>query len=146
MKMLKQYGLHQDREVYKRLLNVMPKEKMVPKNYFQEMSVYYAKHQATAVQLLSYMEENHVPPDKELERLVLKIFGERSMVWRKVARMNYWMAKSHRSSPFPLPEKLPTDTLEWAKILLKRICPDIQTKLQTYQVSYGPSHLEQEQS
>lgn len=141
--MLKQFGLHKDIEVYKRLLDVMPKGKMVPKNYFQEMSVYYAKHQATAIQLLDYMSQNHVAPDKELEAMVGRIFGDRSMVWRKVARMNYWMAKWYRSSPFPLPEKLPNESLDLAKFVLKRICPDIQTRIHTYQTAVLEDCLDQ---
>lgn len=134
LKSLKEYGLHKDLEAYKKLMNVMPKEKMVPKNYFMEMSFYYAKHQTTAVRLLDYMEQNAVVPDREMQDLILRTFGERGMVWRKMARMNYWMSKIKNASPFPLPEKMPTDSLEMSKILLKRICPDLQTKIQCYRV------------
>lgn len=74
-------------------------------------------------------------PDKEMQELIISIFGERSAPYRKFARQVYWFGKLKKMSPFPLPEKMPNDALELAKILLKRICPDLQTKIQVYSVS-----------
>lgn len=73
LKALKEYGLHEDIEAYKKLMNVMPKERMVAKNAFQQLGFFYGKHQETAVDVLENMERNRVYK-KSQSYLLLKKF------------------------------------------------------------------------
>lgn len=57
LKYMKDFGVHKDLEVYKKLLEVFPEEKMVPRNIFQAEFMHYPKHQQCAIDLLEQMEE-----------------------------------------------------------------------------------------
>lgn len=57
LKYMKDFGVEKDLEVYKKLLEVFPKEKMVPVNIFQAEFMHYPKHQQCAIDLLEQMEE-----------------------------------------------------------------------------------------
>lgn len=139
LKVMKEFGVHKDLEAYKALMDVFPKERMKPTNWFQAGLWHYNKQQQCAIELLDKMEYYRVMPDQEMEQLVISIFSKHSTVWRKVARQLYWMSKFRNQSPFPLPENLPDDALELAKIALKRMCIDLQTKIGVFSVRI--SHL-----
>lgn len=134
MRVMKEFNVHKDLQVYKALMDVFPKERMKPTNQFQAAFWHYYKQQLCATKLLDEMELCGVMPDAEMEQLVINIFSKKSQVWRKVARQLYWFSKFQNASPFPLPEKLPTDSLELAKIAIKRMCIDLQTKIGVFAV------------
>lgn len=74
-------------------------------------------------------------PDSEMEQMLLNIFGRRGIPLRKFWRMMYWMPKFRNLSPWYLPENLPDDTLELAKLAIQRITSvDPDTKLDIWQV------------
>lgn len=53
-----EYGVSKDREVYKALIDVMPKGKMVATNVFQVEFMHYPKQQQCIIDLLEKMEDN----------------------------------------------------------------------------------------
>lgn len=102
LKSLKSVRLDKDLEVYKKILNILPKGKMIPRNIIQAEFQHYPKQQQCAIDLLEQMEDNGVIPDGEMEKMLLNIFGKRGYPLRKYWRMMYWMPKFKNSSPFPL--------------------------------------------
>lgn len=61
-------------------------------------------------------------PDKEVEALLQNIFGNRSHPMYKFWRMMYWMPKYKFLSPWLLPDPVPNDALELAKLAVKQMC------------------------
>ncbi|CAH1645478.1 unnamed protein product [Spodoptera littoralis] len=131
---MKEFGVQKDLEVYKALVEVLPKGKFIPKNIFQAEFMHYPKQQQCAVDLLEQMEDNKVMPDTEMEQMLLNIFGARGIPLRKFWRMMYWMPKFRNLSPWYLPEQLPNDTTELAKLAIQRITSvDPDTKVEIWQ-------------
>lgn len=58
MKNMEEFGVHKDLEVYKALVDVMPKVKMIPTNLWQAEFMHYPKQQNCIVDLLEQMEDN----------------------------------------------------------------------------------------
>lgn len=58
LKNMETFGVHRDLEVYKALINVMPKEKFIPRNIFQAEFMHYPKQQQCIIDLLEQMEDN----------------------------------------------------------------------------------------
>lgn len=74
-------------------------------------------------------------PDTEMEQMLLNVFGTRGIPLRKFWRMMYWMPKFKNLSPWYLPDKLPGNTLELAKLAIQRITSvDPDTKVEVWQV------------
>lgn len=122
MKHMAEFGVEHDLEVYKALINVMPKGKMIPKNLFQAEFMHYPKQQQCIIDLLEQMEDLGVMPDYEMEAILLNIFGRQGHPLRKYWRMMYWMPKFKNLSPWPLPNPVPDDTLTIAKLAVERMC------------------------
>lgn len=55
---MKEFGVQKDLEVYKALVDVLPKGKFIPTNIFQAEFMHYPKQQQCAVDLLEQMEDN----------------------------------------------------------------------------------------
>lgn len=122
MKHMSEFGVEHDLEVYKALINVMPKGKMIPTNIFQAEFMHYPKQQQCIIDLLEQMEDLGVMPDYEMEAMLLNIFGKNGHPLRKYWRMMYWMPKFKNLSPWPLPNPVPDDTLTVAKLAVERMC------------------------
>ncbi|XP_044263668.1 evolutionarily conserved signaling intermediate in Toll pathway, mitochondrial [Tribolium madens] len=134
LKNMEQFGVHKDIEVYKALIDVLPKGKFIPRNMFQVEFMHYPKQQQCIIDLLEQMEDNGVMPDYDMEDLLKNIFGNRGFPLRKYWRMMYWMPKFKNASPWPLPNPLPEGVYELAKCAIERISSvDIQTQITTYQ-------------
>lgn len=58
LKHMKEYGVERDLEVYKSILDVMPKGKFIATNMFQAEFMHYPKQQDCAIFLLDQMEYN----------------------------------------------------------------------------------------
>lgn len=58
LKHMEEFGVERDLEVYKEILNVMPKGKMIARNMFQAEFMHYPKQQDCVVFLLDQMEYN----------------------------------------------------------------------------------------
>ncbi|KAF2884404.1 hypothetical protein ILUMI_21783 [Ignelater luminosus] len=136
LKNMESFGVHKDLEVYKALVDVLPKGKFIPTNIFQAEFMHYPKQQQCAIDLLEQMEDNGVMPDYEMEDILLNIFGRRGYPLRKFWRMMYWMPKFKNLSPWPLPSEIPNDIFELAKLAVERISSiDIQSKISVYQTA-----------
>jgi len=133
---MEQFGVHKDLEVYKSLIDVLPKGKFIPTNIFQAEFQHYPKQQQCIIDLLDQMEENGVMPDPDMENMLINIFGRRGHPVRKYWRMMYWMPKFKNISPWPLPNPVPSTSLELAKLALERMSSiDLQSKVSVYQTS-----------
>ncbi|XP_054281815.1 evolutionarily conserved signaling intermediate in Toll pathway, mitochondrial-like [Macrosteles quadrilineatus] len=134
LKHMKEFGVHKDLEAYKALMEVMPKGKFVAQTFWQSEYQHYPKQQQCIIDLLTEMEENGVIPDEEMEDLLINIFGRRSYAIRKFWRMMYWMPKFKNLSPWALPDDLPDNSLELAKLAIARITSvDPGTKITVYE-------------
>ncbi|KAL1452988.1 hypothetical protein WDU94_007168 [Cyamophila willieti] len=144
LKYMKDFGVHKDLEVYKELINVMPKGKLVPENFIQSEFMHYPKQQMCIVNLLEQMEENGVIPDWETQTILINIFGERGYPVRKYYRMMYWMPKFRNASPWNLPNTVPSDTFLLAKIAIERIMSvDTRAKVTVYNSKDIPDAIDQ---
>ncbi|KAH9382861.1 hypothetical protein HPB48_023479 [Haemaphysalis longicornis] len=111
-----EFGVEKDLEVYKTLFDLFPKGKYTPRTLVQaEFSTF------------------RVIPDRELRQMVLDTFGFRSEVFKKFARMMYWMPKFKHMSPFPLPNPVPRDAFALAQLAVRRMCVDIQSAVSVHQ-------------
>ncbi|KAG5898528.1 hypothetical protein JTB14_038479 [Gonioctena quinquepunctata] len=134
MKNMEAFGVHKDLEVYKALIDVLPKGKFIPTNMFQAEFMHYPKQQQCIIELLEQMEDNGVMPDYEMEDLLLNIFGRKGFPLRKFWRMMYWMPKFKNLSPWPVPDPLPKDTFDLAKYAIERISSvDVNSVVTVYQ-------------
>ncbi|XP_075231645.1 evolutionarily conserved signaling intermediate in Toll pathway, mitochondrial-like [Lycorma delicatula] len=121
MKYMKEFGVEKDLEVYKALIDVMPKGKFVAQNILQAEFMHYPKQQQCVLDLLEQMEYNSVIPDPETGEILINIFGERGYPVRKFMRMLYWMPKFKNISPWPLPQEVPKEPFDLAMLAIKRI-------------------------
>ena len=83
-------------------------------------------------------------PDDEMGEILKKIFGKSlSHPQRKYMRMMYWMPKFKNLSPWLLPNPVPTDNLELAKLAMQRIgSVDLQTEVEVFDVGlFGQNAL-----
>lgn len=134
LKHMPDFGVEHDLEVYKALINVMPKGKFIPTNVFQSEFMHFPKQQQCIIDLLEQMEDNGVMPDYEMEAMLLNVFGRKGHPLRKYWRMMYWMPKFKNLSPWPLPDQVPDDTLEIAKLALERMCTvDLRSKVNVFE-------------
>lgn len=134
LKHMPDFGVEHDLEVYKALINVMPKGKFIPTNIFQAEFMHYPKQQQCIIDLLEQMEDYGVMPDYEMEAMLLNVFGKKGHPLRKYWRMMYWMPKFKNLSPWPLPDPVPDDTLEIAKLAVERMCTvDLRSQVQVFE-------------
>jgi len=125
LKHMKEYDVHKNLEVYKALIEVMPKGKYVPETHIQADFWYYPKQQDCIVAVLDQMNEYGVIPDEETGELLLTIFGMYSAPYRKYSRMVYWMRKFQFMSPWSLPNVMPKDPQVLAEMAIQRVVSDI---------------------
>ncbi|XP_001989601.2 evolutionarily conserved signaling intermediate in Toll pathway, mitochondrial [Drosophila grimshawi] len=134
LKHMPDFNVEHDLEVYKALINVMPKGKFIPTNLFQAEFMHYPKQQQCIIDLLEQMEDYGVMPDYEMEAMLLNVFGNKGHPLRKYWRMMYWMPKFKNLSPWPLPDPVPDDTLEIAKLAVERMCTvDLRSKIDVFE-------------
>lgn len=60
IKHLDEFGVNEDLETYKKLIQVMPAGKFVPQNFLQSEFMHYPKHQQCIIDLLQKMEDNGI--------------------------------------------------------------------------------------
>lgn len=58
LKNMEQFGVNKDLQVYKALIDIMPKGKFIPTNIFQAEFQHYPKQQQCIIDLLEQMEDN----------------------------------------------------------------------------------------
>lgn len=125
---LKELGVDKEINSYKELLRVFPPGKYHPKS-IGDIGMFSAPQQLCGIRILTHMEIAGVKPDKEMEILVERAFSRHSQVWLKICRMNYWTMKGRNLDPYPIPEKLPDNPKELAKIAIERMVDDPRTRM-----------------
>lgn len=133
---LKELGLEKNLNAYKELLKVFPPGKYHPAKW--DFGLHNAPQQLCGIRILHQMEMNRVKPDREVEKLVIQAFSKKSVVWLKIARMNYWSMKFRNIDPNPLPEKLPNEPHQLAKLAIMRMVGDQKTTVITKNTSSVP--------
>nr|CAD7416254.1 unnamed protein product [Timema poppensis] len=130
MKHMEEFGVEKELEVYKALIDVLPKGRFIPTNIFQAEFMHYPKQQQCVIDVLEKMENNGVIPDLEMEDILVNIFGRKGHPVRKYWRMMYWMPKFKNISPWPLPRPVPQDSQLLARLALTRMSSvDLQTNI-----------------
>lgn len=75
-------------------------------------------------------------PDVEFHDTLKRIFGPRSHPMYKLWRMMYWMPKFKNLSPWLLPDPVPNDAFELAKLAVKQMCTiDVETAIEIFDTS-----------
>lgn len=134
LKNMEHFGVNKDLDVYKAIINVMPKGKFIPTNAIQVEFQHYPKQQQCMVDLLEQMEDNGVMPDYEMEDMLVNIFGRKGHPVRKFWRMMYWMPKFKNASPWLCPNPMPDDILEIAKMAVEQMCTvDLNSQVTVYE-------------
>uniref|UniRef100_A0A1B6C3D7 Evolutionarily conserved signaling intermediate in Toll pathway, mitochondrial n=1 Tax=Clastoptera arizonana TaxID=38151 RepID=A0A1B6C3D7_9HEMI len=134
LKHMEEFGVERDLEVYKALIDVMPKGKFIPSNIFQAEFMHYPKQQQCIIDVLEQMEDFGVIPDFEMEDLLVNIFGRKGHPVRRYWRMMYWMPKFKNLSPWPVPKILTKDSLELGKLAIQRITSvDVNTNISVFE-------------
>lgn len=113
---MREYGVHRDIVVYKKLIELFPIGPLKTDSYANLMFPIHPRHQDCAVSILKQMERNKLMPDLELRNILVARFGKMSLPCRRLARMFYWMSKFQHQSPWPLPVFLPVDQLKLAQL------------------------------
>ncbi|KAM7365902.1 hypothetical protein PAMP_015382 [Pampus punctatissimus] len=134
LKKMPEFGVERDLTIYNKLLDVFPKEVFVPRNFIQRMFNHYPRQQECGVQLLEQMENYGIMPNMETKVLLVQIFGEKGHPMRKYQRIMYWFPKFKHINPFPIPQQLPEDPVDLARLSLTRIANDLDAKVSIYQM------------
>ena len=132
MQSMEKFGVHRDLSVYKALLEVFPKEKMVPGSVWQVEFMHYPKQQQCAIDLMDQMEDFGVIPDHDFGVRLKNVFGTDAHAFRKYRRMMYWMPKFKHANPYPVPVELPNDALSLALLALRRMAVDRENKISVW--------------
>nr|CAD7429439.1 unnamed protein product [Timema monikensis] len=131
MRHMEEFGVEKELQVYKALIDVLPKGRFIPTNIFQAEFMHYPKQQQCVI------------PDLEMEDILVNIFGRKGHPVRKYWRMMYWMPKFKNISPWPLPRPIPQDSQLLARLALSRMSSvDLQTSVCTYQTSAHADSLD----
>ncbi|XP_054859137.1 evolutionarily conserved signaling intermediate in Toll pathway, mitochondrial [Eublepharis macularius] len=136
LKKMVEFGVEKDINIYNKILDIFPKEVFVPRNFIQRMYNHYPRQQECAVQVLEQMETYGVMPNKETKFLLLQIFGAKSHPMRKYQRIMYWFPKFKHINPYPVPDPLPADAVDLARLSLQRIAADLDARITTYQLPH----------
>ncbi|XP_063980900.1 evolutionarily conserved signaling intermediate in Toll pathway, mitochondrial [Diachasmimorpha longicaudata] len=133
LRYMDEFGVSEDLEVYKAVIDTLPKGRFVCRNLLQAEFMLYPREQQCAIDLLEKMEENGVIPDEELELMYINIFGELAIPLRKLRRMTYWQGKFKNMNPWPWPKPMPNNPLDLAKMAIEKIASvDVQSKVSIF--------------
>jgi signaling intermediate in Toll pathway protein len=139
---MQELGLEKDLNAYKELLKVFPPGKFWPKKWDSGYSLFHAPQQLAAVRVLHQMQMSGLRPDKEFEKIVIAAFSKQSDVWIKVIRMNFWSMKARNLDPNPLPETLPTEPHQIAKLAVSRMLDDPRSVITVTNTSRIPNSID----
>ncbi|KAK7110641.1 evolutionarily conserved signaling intermediate in Toll pathway, mitochondrial-like [Littorina saxatilis] len=132
MESMEKFNVHRDLSVYKALIEVFPKEKLVPGSMWQVEFMHFPKQQQCAIDLMDQMEDYGVIPDHDFGVRLMKVFGTDAHAFRKYRRMMYWMPKFKHANPYPVPKELPDDDISLAILALRRMAVDKENKINVW--------------
>ncbi|XP_006905902.1 evolutionarily conserved signaling intermediate in Toll pathway, mitochondrial [Pteropus alecto] len=134
LRKMREYGVEQDLAVYNLLLDIFPKDVFRPRSIFQKIFIHYPRQQECGIAILEQMENHGVMPNKETEFLLLQIFGRKSYPMLKFVRMRLWFSGFKNVNPFPMPQDLPQDPVDLARLGLRHMEPDLSARVTVYQM------------
>ncbi|KAL3877888.1 hypothetical protein ACJMK2_035532 [Sinanodonta woodiana] len=134
MAKMKEFGVHNDLDCYKKMLQLFPEGKMIPKSVWQVELMHFPKQQQTAIFLMDQMEYQGVIPDEDFGCRLAAIFGTKAHAFRKYRRMMYWLPKFKNINPYPVPQAIPEDPLMMAVIALKRMAVDLENRISVWRI------------
>uniref|UniRef100_A0A914ICW5 Evolutionarily conserved signaling intermediate in Toll pathway, mitochondrial n=1 Tax=Globodera rostochiensis TaxID=31243 RepID=A0A914ICW5_GLORO len=140
LKHMQAYNLHKDLEIYKALMDVLPKGDLLPKRVIQRMFWHFPQQQACAIDLMDMMEWHSVQPDKEMHDLVASIFGKWNYATRKAKRQLYWLPKLKHTNKYldrRVVENKKLEAVELAQIALRMMCRDAGTQISSFKAYYA---------
>ncbi|KAI3411933.1 hypothetical protein GPALN_001991 [Globodera pallida] len=140
LKHLQAYNLHKDLDIYKALMDVLPKGDLIPKRVIQRMFWHFPQQQACAIELMDMMEWHSVQPDKEMHDLVASIFGKWNYATRKAKRQLYWLPKLRHTNKYldrRVVENKKLEEVELAQIALRMMCRDAGTQISSFKAYYA---------
>lgn len=71
--------------------------------------------------------------DIEIEQMLANIFGRRSHPYYKFQRHMYWLPKFKNLNPWLLPNPVPNDALELAKLAIRQMCTvDVESAIEIF--------------
>ncbi|KAK0168985.1 hypothetical protein PV327_002739 [Microctonus hyperodae] len=143
LRYMDEFGVNEDLDVYKQILDTMPKGRYIATTLFQAEMMHYPREQQCIIDLLQKMEDNAVIPDPEMEDMIINICGKYSFPLRKLRRMAYWQTKFKNLNPWPNPRPLPSDSLELAKLAIRKIATvDVQSTVTVYNTKDIPESID----
>lgn len=134
LKKMKEFDVNKSLEMYKKILEIFPEVKMIPRTFWQTEMSHYPKQQECAIDILVAMEENGVIPDEDFCRMLYKRFGLHTSPMVRYQRMMYWMPKFKNANPWPVPQILPHDPSELGRLALMRMNPEKETVVTVHEV------------
>lgn len=135
-------GLSRNLEAYKELLRVFPPGKYHPTPGFFEGTTHNVPQQEAARRIIFKLQTNRLYPDAELESIVIRSFSKKSEVWNLVARGLYWTSKFRNVDTNPLPDVLPKEPHELAKIGIQRMLKDQESMISVSNTSILPDSID----
>ncbi|OBS79431.1 hypothetical protein A6R68_18182 [Neotoma lepida] len=135
LRKMPEFGVERDLSVYNLLLDIFPKEVFRPRNVIQRIFVHYPRQQECGIAVLEQMETHGLMPNAETEFLLTQVFGRKSYPMLKFLRMKLWFTRFKNINPYPVPQDLPQDPLDLAKLSLRHMEPDLSAKVTVYQMS-----------
>lgn len=134
LRKMREYGVERDLAVYNLLLDIFPKEVFRARTVFQKIFIHYPRQQECGIAVLEQMENHGVMPNKETEFLLIQIFGRKSYPMLKFVRMKLWFSRFKNVNPFPVPQDLPQDPVDLARLGLRHMEPDLSARVTVYQM------------
>lgn len=123
-------GLNKDLPTYNRLLDVFPRDRFRNRTLMDAIWPRPYPQIDAALRVLQKMEDNGIRPDYTTYSLLLEVFGVASLPVQKCRRIAYWFDRFENIDPYKLPQPIPNDPCELARLTLQRISsPGSQTKL-----------------
>lgn len=78
-----------------------------------------------------------------MQDILVNTFGRRGHPFLKYMRMLYWMPKFKNASPWLLPNPVPNDTMELARLAVERMCTvDLTSKVHIYETKEVESSID----
>ena len=114
-------GLGKDLPTYNLLLDVFPRDRFRNRTLMDAIWPRPYPQIDAALRVLQKMEDNGIRPDYTTYSLMLEVFGHASLPVQKCRRIAYWFDRFENIDPYRLPQPIPNDPCELARLTLRRI-------------------------
>jgi signaling intermediate in Toll pathway protein len=121
LKWMEVAGLAKDLPTYNLLLDVFPRDRFRNRTLMDAIWPRPYPQIDAALRVLQKMEDNGIRPDYTTYSLMLEVFGHASLPVQKCRRIAYWFDRFENIDPYRLPQPIPNDPCELARLTLRRI-------------------------